>query len=168
MIHCRVEDRFKGAEVELRLEGIVVIVGNYGSGKSEVAVNLAMHHRLAGMTVRIADLDLVNPYFRSREAANQLMEIGIDVVLPPQLYLQSELPVLSPAVAGLIRQPGEPAILDVGGDDVGARVLAALRDAFAGRSRQVLQVVNPLRPATATPAGCLKIRREIEAWAGWQ
>jgi hypothetical protein len=160
--------------VELRLQGIVVIVGNYGSGKSEVAVNLAIHHRLLGMTVGIADLDLVNPYFRSREAATQLVEIGIDVVLPPQPYRQSELPVLSPAVAGLVRQPGELAILDVGGDNVGAMVLAALGESFTGRSRQVLQVVNPLRPATATRAGCLKIRREIEAsgrlavtgWAG--
>jgi hypothetical protein len=166
MIQCRAEDRFEGAGVELRLEGVVVIVGNYGSGKSEVAVNLAMHHRLAGMTVRIADLDLVNPYFRSREAARQLTELGIDVVLPPQPYRQSELPVLSPAVAGLVRQPGELAILDVGGDNVGAMVLAALGDAFAGRSRQVLQVVNPLRPAAATLAGCLNIRREIEASGG--
>jgi hypothetical protein len=158
--------------VELRLEGIVVIVGNYGSGKSEVAVNLAVHHRQAGMQVGIADLDLVNPYFRSREAAAQLKELGIEVVLPPQPYVRSELPVLSPAVSGLIRRAGELAILDVGGDNVGAMVLAALGDAFAGHSCQVMQVVNPLRPATATLAGCKKIRREIEASArltvtGW-
>jgi hypothetical protein len=151
--------------VELRLSGTVVIVGNYGSGKSEVAVNLAVHHRQAGMTVRIADLDLVNPYFRSREAEKQLSAMGIEVVLPPKPYVQSELPVLSPAVAGLIRRPGELAILDVGGDNVGAMVLAALGDAFAGRRCQVLQVVNPLRPATATLAGCIKIRAEIEASA---
>jgi hypothetical protein len=151
--------------VELRLEGIVVIVGNYGSGKSEVAVNLAVHHRQAGMRVGLADLDLVNPYFRSREAAAQLTKLGIDLVLPPQAYVQSELPVLSPAVAGLIRRPGDLAILDAGGDGVGAMVLAALGDAFAKGSCRVLQVVNPLRPATATPAGCQKIRREIEASA---
>jgi hypothetical protein len=151
--------------VELRLEGIVVIVGNYGSGKSEVAVNLALHHRQAGMQVRLADLDLVNPYFRSREAAAQLTKLGIELVLPPQAYVQSELPVLSPAVAGLIRRPGDLAILDAGGDSVGAMVLAALGDAFAKGRCRVLQVVNPLRPATATPAGCRKIRREIEAAA---
>ena len=151
--------------MQLRMAGVIAIVGNYGSGKSEVAINLAVHHRQAGLKVRLADLDLVNPYFRSREAEHQLRELGIDVVLPPKPYLQSELPVLSPAVAGLIRQPGELAILDVGGDNVGAMVLAALGDAFAGRRCQVLQVVNPLRPATATPAGCVKIRREIEASA---
>jgi hypothetical protein len=151
--------------VELRLEGIVVIVGNYGSGKSEVAVNLALHHRQAGMQVRLADLDLVNPYFRSREAAAPLAQLGIELVLPPRAYVHSELPVLSPAVAGLIRRPGDLAILDAGGDGVGVMVLAALGDAFAKGRCQVLQVVNPLRPATATAAGCRKIRREIEASA---
>jgi hypothetical protein len=160
--------------VKLQLEGIVVIVGNYGSGKSEVAVNLAVHHRRAGLTVQIADLDLVNPYFRSREAAAQLTGLGIDVVLPSEPYVHSELPVLNPAVAGMIRQPSGLAILDAGGDAVGAMVLAALGDAFAGRGRQVLQVVNPLRPETAAVAGCLRMRRAIEtaaqltvnAWVG--
>jgi hypothetical protein len=158
--------------LKLRLEGIVVIVGNYGSGKSEVAINLAVHHRQAGLNVRLADLDLVNPYFRSREAEKQLRAQGITVVLPPRAYLQSELPVLSPVVSGLIRQPGELAILDVGGDNVGATVLAALGDAFAGQGRQVLQVVNPLRPDTCTAAGCFRMRQAIESSArlsitGW-
>jgi hypothetical protein len=156
----------RGGVVDLRLGGVVVIVGNYGSGKSEVAINLAAYHRQAGLRVRIADLDLVNPYFRSREARGALAELGIEVVLPPDPYLQAELPVLSPMVAGIIRQPGELTILDIGGDNVGAMVLAALGDAFAaGAIPQVLQVVNPLRPATGTHAGCLKILREIEAAA---
>src|SRR5512140_878823 len=91
--------------------------------------------------------------------------LGIDVVLPPRAYLQSELPVLTPLAAGLIRRPGELAILDAGGNNVGARVLAALGDAFAGRSCRVLQVVNPYRPETATREGCERIRRSIEAAA---
>lgn len=151
--------------MDLRLEGVVVIVGSYGSGKSEVAVNLAVHHRRAGMRVRIADLDLVNPYFRSREAERQLVELGIEVVLPPRPYVQSELPVLSPLVAGMIRQPDGLAILDAGGDPVGAMVLAALGDAFAGRRCEVLQVINPLRPDTGSVQGCIKACRQIEASA---
>jgi hypothetical protein len=151
-----------GAGVELRLEGIVAIVGSYGSGKSEVAIHLAVHHRLQGTAVRLADIDLVNPYFRSREARGPLAELGIEVVLPPEIYLQADLPVLSPLVAGIIRQTGGLTLLDAGGDPVGGRVLAALGDAFAGRAVQVLQVVNPLRPATGTLAGCLRVLREIE------
>ena len=66
-----------------RLTGIVVIVGNYGSGKTEVSINLAVNRKRAGLDVRVADLDLVNPYFRTREARAQLSELGIDVVVPP-------------------------------------------------------------------------------------
>ncbi len=151
--------------MELRLEGIVVIVGSYGSGKSEVAIHLAVHHRSAGMRVRLADLDLVNPYFRSREARRPLAELGIEVVLPPDIYLQADLPVLSPMVSGIIRQAEGLTLIDAGGDPVGGRVLAALGDAFAERATQVLQVVNPSRPVTGTLAGCHRVRREIESAA---
>jgi len=78
----------------LDLEGIIVIVGNYGSGKTEVAVNLAIHRRRAGCEVRVADLDLVNPYFRTREARRPLADLGIEVVLPPERYLHADLPIL--------------------------------------------------------------------------
>ena len=148
--------------MEIDLTGIVIIVGNYGSGKTEVSINLAVHRKRAGVDVRIADLDLVNPYFRTREAKAPLAKLGIEVVLPAEQYLQADLPILSPLVAGMIRQPSELALLDVGGDDVGATVLATLEDEFKDKSLRVLQVVNPLRPFTETIEGCLKIRAEIE------
>ncbi len=148
--------------MEIDLTGIVIIVGNYGSGKTEVSINLAVHRKRAGVDVRIADLDLVNPYFRTREAKDPLAKLGIEVVLPPAQYLQADLPILSPMVAGMIRQPSELTLLDAGGDDVGATVLATLEDEFKDKSLNVLQVVNPLRPFTETIEGCLKIRAEIE------
>ncbi len=148
--------------MEIDLKGIVIIVGNYGSGKTEVSINLAVHRKRAGVDVRIVDLDLVNPYFRTREARDPLANLGIDVVLPPEQYLKADLPILSPLVAGIIRQPGELTLLDVGGDDVGATVLATLEDNFKDKALRVLQVVNPLRPFTETIEGCLKIRDAIE------
>ena len=148
--------------MDINLTGIVVVVGNYGSGKTEVSINLAVQRKRAGVDVRIADLDLVNPYFRTREAKGPLAEMGIEMVLPPEQYLQADLPILSPLVAGMIRRPAELTLLDVGGDDVGATVLATLADAFKNRPRRVLQVVNPLRPFTETIEGCLKVREEIE------
>ncbi len=148
--------------MEINLTGIVVVVGNYGSGKTEVSINLAVHRKRAGADVRIADLDLVNPYFRTREAKGPLSEMGIEVVLPPDQYLQADLPILSPSVAGMIRRPAELTLLDVGGDDVGATVLATLEDAFKDKPMRVLQIVNPLRPFTETIEGCLKVREEIE------
>ena len=148
--------------MEIDLKGIVVIVGNYGSGKTEVSINLAVNRNRLGIDVRIADLDLVNPYFRTREARGLFSELGIDLVLPPEKYLQADLPVLSPAISGMIRRPGPLALIDAGGDDVGATVLASLADSLKGKPVKMLQVVNPFRPFTDTVKGCLKIRDEIE------
>jgi hypothetical protein len=151
--------------LEIKLNGIVIIVGAYGSGKTEVAINLAayMHHR--NRTVRLADLDLVNPYFRSREARDSLRRLGIDVVLPPAQYMQADLPILTPAVSGMLRHPSDLTLLDVGGDDAGATVLAALGDALRGKAVQLLQVINPKRPYTDSVRACLKMREAIEARA---
>ncbi|MGD2096282.1 MAG: cobalamin biosynthesis protein CbiA [Desulfobacterales bacterium] len=148
--------------MKIELKGVVIIVGNYGSGKTEVAINLAAHNKRGGMDVRIADLDVVNPYFRTREAKGPLEDLGIEVILPPEQYLQADLPILSPEVAGVIRKPGQLTLLDVGGDDVGATILAALENELKEISPRVLQVVNPLRPFTETREGCLQIREAIE------
>lgn len=153
--------------MQIGLSGIVIIVGNYGSGKTEVAINLAVHHHRQGVHVRIADLDLVNPYFRTREARSTLTALGIEMVLPPEHLMQADLPVLMPQVAGSIRHPGELTLFDVGGDDAGATVLASLEDVLkdARDAVTMIQVVNPFRPKTETVQGCLEMRRIIEASA---
>lgn len=148
--------------MNIDIKGIVIIAGNYGSGKSETAVNLALKSRQMGMEVKIADLDLVNPYFRTREARIPLEKLGIKVVLPDLQYLHADLPILAPAVAGMIREPAELTILDLGGDDVGVTVLAALRDHLKQENLHMLQVINRFRPFTETLEGCLKIKKEIE------
>lgn len=151
--------------MKLKISGIVIIVGAYGSGKTEVSINLAVHMKAGGAAVRVADLDLVNPYFRTREARHTLDRLGIDLVLPPAQYMHADLPILTPEVSGMLRHPSGLTLLDAGGDDVGATVLAALADPLAGQNVQVLQVINPNRPYTDTVDGCLKIRQEIEAKA---
>lgn len=148
--------------MDIDIKGIVIICGNYGSGKTETAVNLAARSRQKGMDVKIADLDLVNPYFRTREARIPLEKLGIKVVLPHRQYMHADLPILTPAVAGMIRQPSELTILDAGGDDVGVTVLAALADHLSGKTVHMLQVINLYRPFTETVEGCLKIKQEIE------
>jgi hypothetical protein len=149
--------------LEIRLQGIVVIVGNYGSGKTEVAINLALACRQAGEPVRVVDLDIVNPYFRTREARKLMRARQVDLVLPPAQYLHADLPIVSPEVAGAIRREGELTILDVGGNDAGATVLASLADALRGRKVEMLQVINPHRPQTDSVEGCLAMREAIEA-----
>ena len=96
--------------MDIRLNGLIVIVGNYGSGKTEVSINLAVNRKQAGLSVGIADLDLVNPYFRTREARTTLTDFGIQVILPPEPYLHADLPVLSPTIAGMIRDSETVAI----------------------------------------------------------
>jgi len=145
-----------------KIKGIFIIVGNFGSGKTEVSINLAVNQKRAGVDVKIADLDLVNPYFRTREARKALAKLGIEVVVPEEKYLQADLPILSPVISGLIRQPSDLTLIDAGGNDVGATVLAALADSFRNKSVHMLQVVNPFRPFTDTIEGCLKMRDEIE------
>ncbi len=147
---------------EIGVKGLVIIVGNYGSGKTETAVNLALHRQKAGLDVSIVDLDLVNPYFRTREVRDVLTRQGINVVLPDEKYMHADLPILSPKVAGIIKNTSDLTILDAGGDDVGVTVLAALANSLAEQTVQMLQVVNPYRPFTESIEGCMKIKEEIE------
>jgi len=147
---------------DIGVKGLVIIVGNYGSGKTETAVNLALHRQKSGLDVSIVDLDLVNPYFRTREARDVLILQGINVVLPDEKYMHADLPILSPKVAGIIKNTSDLTILDAGGDDVGVTVLAALANSLAEQTVQMLQVVNPYRPFTETIEGCMKIKEEIE------
>jgi hypothetical protein len=144
------------------LDGIIAVVGSYGSGKTEVSVNLAMRGKSRGLEVSIADLDLVNPYFRTREARHVLSGLGIEVILPPERYLQADLPILTPSIAGMIRRPRQLTLLDVGGNDVGARVLGALADSLGSACVKVLQIVNPFRPRSDTVEECLRMRTGIE------
>ena len=145
-------------------ERLVMIVGNYGSGKTEVAVNLCLRLARAGRRVQIADLDIVNPYFRCREARGTMEARGIRVVVPPGPQAWADLPIILPEIHGLLHPAGDSvAIFDVGGDDVGARALASLRTRLADGQYEMWQVINAKRPFTDTVDGCLAMRRAIEA-----
>jgi MinD-like ATPase involved in chromosome partitioning or flagellar assembly len=141
----------------------IIIVGGYGSGKSEISVNLA---RLLAQSrnepVAIADLDIINPYFRSREAALELRQLGIRVIIPPGEQAYAEIPIIIPEVRQAIEDHEGKLILDVGGDDTGARVLSSLYDAISAKPYDLLLVLNANRPFTADIKGCRKIISEIE------
>jgi hypothetical protein len=141
---------------------VVLIVGNYGSGKTEVAVNLAIQ-LVRRQRVSIADLDIVNPYFRCREARVEMEGHGIHVINPEGDYQAADLPIILPELRGAVLSGEGILIFDVGGDDVGARVLSSLADVLGDRPCTMLQVLNAKRPFTDTVEGCLKIGREIEA-----
>lgn len=156
----RVADKFQKPTFS---KSIITIVGGYGSGKSEIAVNLArylIHHQ--SERVALADLDIVNPYFRSREAVRELTALGITALVPPGDQIYAELPIIVPEIKTAIEKKEGKVILDVGGDDTGARVLSSLTDAFETGPYELLLVLNASRPFTADVTGCLKMIKSIE------
>jgi hypothetical protein len=144
---------------------VIVIVGGYGSGKSEVSVNLARYLLLNQEdteNISIADLDIVNPYFRSREAGEQLDKLGIKSIIPIGEKFHADLPIILPQIKGAIQNPQGKLILDVGGDDAGARVLSSLGSAFDKDTYDLLLVLNARRPFTADVDGSCEVIRSIE------
>jgi len=147
---------------------IWTVVGHYGSGKTEVSVSLAM--LLAQQTQRVyaqlavVDLDIINPYFRSRERKELLQEAGVAVY--GSAY-DTEITAEIPALAASIRKPLEDkdcrVILDVGGNDSGARVLHQFKKYLDPQQQAVAAVVNANRPETRDAAGVLEHLAAIEA-----
>ena len=146
----------------ISLNGIVIILGNYGSGKTEVAVNLALHMKHKGMEVAIADLDVINLYFRTREARSLLDHHHIPIVLPEQAYLHADFPALNPRIAALIKTPAPLTILDCGGNEKGASILGTFANLFRNEIPKLFVVVNPFRPDTDQPAACIALKNQIE------
>ena len=141
---------------------LVALVGNFGSGKTEICINWALWLAAQGQRVSIVDLDIVNPYFRSREVAEQVARHGVEVIMPQGEQRYADLPILVPEVRAAIHQPQGTMLLDVGGDDLGARVLGYLEDLLKHHGVYLLQVVNTSRPFTETLAGCKQMQVELE------
>ncbi len=144
----------------------IILVGGFGSGKTEVAVNLIQYFsKIENTPVTIADLDLVNPYFRSREVLGYMEELGIKVITPRGGDFYADLPILLPEIRGAIENQVGKLVLDVGGDAQGARALGALSDAFVAGQYEMLMVLNSRRPFTADAAGSIKTMVRIEMTA---
>ena len=142
-------------------ENLVIVTGHYGSGKTVFAVNLAIAQKKAGKPTAIADLDIVNPYFCSREQKNVMEALGIRVVLPA--YGGGiDLPAISAEVHTLLEDETLYSIFDMGGDPIGARVLACFAPYLKKRAFELLCVVNANRPETATVQQALAYIRMIE------
>lgn len=146
---------------------IYIFTGHYGSGKTEVAVNFAEYLKKLHpeREVAIADMDIVNPFFRTADAAEGLRKKGIRVEVP--LYAQSnvDVPALTPQMGYLIENKDIDLVLDIGGDDVGAKAVGRYSDEITKRGYNLLLVVNKYRPFTGTLPAAMKIFQEIEASA---
>lgn len=142
-----------------------VIVGHYGSGKTNFSVNYALKNARDGKSVAVVDLDIVNPYFRSADLKNVLSESGIRLISP--LFANTNLDI--PALTLELRQiPEERVIIDVGGDASGAAVLARYSDYFREISDEIecIYIINMYRLGTETIDETVEIMREIEHSSG--
>ena len=142
---------------------VTIFVGHFGSGKTEIALNGALELAAAGSRVTVADLDVVKPYFRSRSARAILADAGIDLLAPTGANVHADLPIIVPQIRSCLRDDHSRLILDVGGDDLGARVLGSLSDVISFDDTDCLLVLNFRRPSTPDPERAAAMVREIEA-----
>lgn len=141
---------------------IKIFVGSFGSGKTEIAINYSIYYRKKHNQVAIVDLDIVNPYFRTREAKDTLTLKGIKVISPEGKMTYADLPLISPEIKGLIQNPDYCVILDVGGDSVGTVVLGNFRHFIKDLDYEMLLVVNSYRPFTQSISQIKQMAQEIE------
>ena len=141
----------------------LVLVGNYGSGKTELALNLAL--AAAGeKSTMLVDLDIVNPYFRSGEKARELREAGVRVLMPSFALSTVDIPALPAEIQSVFITPSDRVIFDVGGDDTGAAALGRYAPSFRQfrEDTAVALVVNAMRPLTQTAEDAAELGRRIE------
>ena len=137
-------------------------MGAFGSGKTEIAINYSIYCRKSYTKVAIVDLDVVNPYFRTREAKDALNLKGVKVISPEGKMAYADLPLISPEIKGLIQNSNYHLILDVGGDDVGSVVLGNFKNVIQNYDYQMLLVVNSYRPFSQSVHQIEQMAQEIE------
>lgn len=144
-----------------------VICGHFGTGKTNIAVNLAISAAIAGKKTIIADLDIVNPYFRTADSEELLKSFGVRTLIPRYANTNVDIPALPPSLP-LLFTGGEDSfsVADIGGDEEGAAVLRVLRDDFIKTGYDMFYVYNMFRPENITPREAAKSLWAIEQSSG--
>lgn len=141
----------------------LVFTGNYGSGKTEIALNLALESTKQ-MKTTLVDLDIVNPYFRSGEKAEELRDAGVRMLMPTYAMTTVDIPALPAEIQSVFEVPSDRVIFDVGGDDTGAAALGRYYPSFMVRRKQtkMILVINCMRPLTRTKDEILDLAQRIQ------
>ena len=146
---------------------LTLFAGHYGSGKTNIALNYARWLRRKGEAVTVADLDIVNPYFRTKDSEEDLKKEGIGLIVSPFANSNLDVPAMPKETYALIAERGECGVLDIGGDDRGALALGRyVPEIRAEGDYEMLFVINRARPLTRTVADTILVLREIEAACG--
>lgn len=146
---------------------VTLFAGHYGSGKTNIAVNYAIKLKENNVNVKIADLDIVNPYFRTKDSADELMRAGIELISPEFANSNVDLPALPAEIYSIVMHKNCYAVMDIGGDDRGAYALGRYKPYILEENNyEMIFVANFYRPLTPTPLDALEIMREIEGACG--
>ena len=142
---------------------LTLICGHYGSGKTNIAVNMAFTLKKSYDRVAIADLDIVNPYFRTKDSGKELAEAGIRLIVSEYANTNLDIPALPQEMYALVDDKGLTGVIDVGGGDRGAYALGRLSPAIVEENNfDMLLVVNHFRPLTPDAASTIEVMHEIE------
>ncbi|MBR2993760.1 MAG: hypothetical protein IKF31_10705 [Clostridiales bacterium] len=149
---------------------LTIIIGAYGSGKSEIAVNMSLAQRkaLPDKKLLIADLDIVNPFYRSSDCASALEAEGIRLVTPMYAGSNVDAPVLPPDMYVIFDDESYQGIFDIGGEDMGALVLGSLKKRIENTDAVIYMAVNTLRPFTSDAEQIAIMTNELAAAAGFK
>ena len=146
---------------------ITLFTGHYGSGKTNIAVAYAKLLHSEGKRVTVADMDIVNPYFRTKDSIDEFRALGIDFVSSAYANTNVDLPALPSELYGVVENRERYAVLDIGGDDRGAYALGRFTPFIKEENDyENLFVVNMYRPLTKTAEEAVEVMREIEAAGG--
>lgn len=149
------------------MKRVNIFCGHYGSGKTNVAINYSVFLKKNGFDTAIADIDVVNPYFRTKDSEEVLKKRGIDVISLPFANSNVDLPSLPPEVYSLVQNRKKTAVFDVGGDDRGAYALGRYVPYILEENDYAMfYVVNFCRPLTQNAADAYGVLREIEEACG--
>lgn len=141
---------------------ITIITGHFGSGKTEMSVNIALEARRTNEKVAVADLDIVNPYYRARDARALFAENGIELIAPAERLAASDLPIVSGDIYRVIYDPAYKVIVDAGGDKDGATALGQFYNDWKEMDPEVLFILNANRPYVSTLEGAMDTLLKIE------
>lgn len=149
------------------MKRVTLFAGHYGSGKTNIAVNYALYLKEQGVDVVIADMDIVNPYFRTKDSTDVLEKAGIELISPKFANSNVDLPALPQEMYKTVQDRSKHSVLDIGGDDRGAYALGRYTPYILEENDyEMVFVANFYRPLTTTPIEALEVMREIEKAAG--
>ena len=150
----------------MHFKRITILAGHYGSGKTNVAVNLAFTLKKTYENVVIADADIVNPYFRTKDSESELEKAGIRLICSKYANSNVDIPAMPQELYAVTDDKTIRAVMDIGGDDRGAYALGRFSHMIAEEDDyEMLAVVNMYRPLSKTPELAADILKEIEAAA---